>query len=96
MDTHTGKISGIEALLRWEQKELGMVSPSEFIPIAEESGLILQVGEWVLEQACLQNKRWQDEGYPPIKVSVNLSVWQIKHSDIVKTVQQILEKTGLN
>ncbi|TXC91009.1 EAL domain-containing protein [Metabacillus litoralis] len=96
MDTITGKLSGVEALLRWNQLELGMVSPTEFIPIAEESGMIVPIGEWVLEQACLQNKKWQDEGLPPIKVSVNLSVLQIKHSDILKSVQQVLEKTGLN
>lgn len=96
MDTKTGKLCGMEALLRWEQEELGMVSPAEFIPIAEESGMIVSIGEWVLEQACIQNKIWQDAGYPPVKISVNLSVLQIKHSDIVKAVQRVLESTGLN
>ncbi|WP_456273224.1 EAL domain-containing protein [Bacillus sp. AK031] len=96
MDTKTGKLSGMEALLRWEQEELGMVSPAEFIPIAEESGMIIEIGEWVLEQACIQNKKWQETGYPPIKVSVNLSVLQMKHSDIVTTVKNVLESTGLD
>ncbi len=96
MDTYSRKISGFEALLRWEQAELGMVAPAEFIPIAEESGMILEIGEWVLEQACRQNKKWQDIGFPPVKISVNLSVLQIKHSDIVKTVHEVLDKTGLD
>ena len=71
-----GRVIGAEALLRWQHPELGMVSPAEFIPIAEASGQIVQIGQWVLREACRQNKAWQDEGLPPLRVAVNLSARQ--------------------
>src|SRR5690606_30052331 len=75
-DLASGQIVGMEALLRWEHPERGFVSPDEFIAAAEESGLIVPLGDWVLEEACRQNKKWQDEGLPRIPVAVNLSVRQ--------------------
>ncbi|PGV48388.1 EAL domain-containing protein [Bacillus sp. AFS037270] len=91
----TGKMIGAEALLRWNHSQWGMVSPVKFIPIAEESGLIISIGEWVLRQACKQNKHWQELGLPPMVVSVNLSARQFSHSSIVVTVEKVLNETGL-
>lgn len=90
-----GGIAGVEALIRWESPELGFISPSEFIPLAEETGLILQIGEWALREACQTNKAWQTEGYQPISVAVNLSAKQFQHPDIAQLVQSILKETGL-
>lgn len=92
----TRKIIGMEALLRWRHPELGWISPVEFIPVAEETGQIVAIGEWVLEEACRQNKQWQDAGYPPLSVSVNVSVLQFKHGKFLETVERVLEKTGLD
>ncbi|MEH7116541.1 EAL domain-containing protein [Neobacillus vireti] len=91
----TGKMIGAEALLRWNHSKRGMVSPTRFIPIAEESGLIIPIGEWVLRQACRQNKTWQEQGLPPMVISVNLSARQFSHASIVATVEKILTETGL-
>ena len=95
IDIHTGKIVGMEALVRWLDPEVGLVPPSAFIPVAEESGLIGPLSEWVLREACRQNKAWQDEGLPPARVSVNLSARQFQQRDIAKLVMSILEETGL-
>jgi diguanylate cyclase (GGDEF)-like protein/PAS domain S-box-containing protein len=95
VDSETNTIVGMEALLRWENPELGTVSPLDFIPIAEETGLIISIGEWVLQEACRQTKVWHDAGYPPIKVSVNLSPRQIQQQNLVETVKGILAETGL-
>lgn len=92
----TNEIIGMEALLRWNSKELGIVSPAEFIPVAEDSGLIVSIGEWVMKKAFLQNKEWQDQGYPALRVSVNVSVQQFKNSNIVKTVAKCILETGLD
>src|SRR5580704_11668399 len=73
VDLGTGKMVGMEALLRWEVSDLGMMPPSEFIPVAEETGLIVPLGEWVLRTACTQNKAWHDAKLPRLSVSVNLS-----------------------
>lgn len=90
-----GRIVGAEALLRWQHPELGAVSPAEFIPIAEESGLILSIGEWVLRSAVQQSKRWMDSGFPPINVAVNLSAVQFRHANLATLVMGILEETGV-
>lgn len=91
----SGKIEGVEALIRWNHPERGLLSPVEFISIAEETGLIIPIGEWVLRTACLQNKKWQEEGIPPMVISVNLSVRQLYQPDLVHTIQQILIDTNL-
>lgn len=92
----TGKIIGMEALLRWNHPELGPISPLEFIPIAEESGLIIPIGEWVLREACRQNKRWQQMGFDPIKISVNLSAHQFFQPHLKEKIITILKETKLN
>ncbi|MFC7514632.1 EAL domain-containing protein [Herbaspirillum sp. GCM10030257] len=95
MDIASGRIVGAEALLRWEPPGQAMVFPGDFIPIAEEAGLIVQIGEWVLRTACTQKKAWHDAGITvPLKVAVNLSARQFKHQDIVKVVSHVLEQTG--
>jgi len=95
VDLKTGRIIGVEALLRWNSAELGMVSPVEFIPIAEETGLISPIGEWVLREACRQVKKWRDDGLPEIRVAVNLSVRQFAKQSLDKLVSQVLLDTGL-
>ncbi|HEX7682789.1 MAG TPA: EAL domain-containing protein [Trinickia sp.] len=95
VDIETGRIVGMEALVRWHDPEAGLVPPSAFIPVAEESGLIGPLSEWVLREACRQNKAWQDQGLPPARVSVNLSARQFQQRDIAKLVMSILEETGL-
>lgn len=89
------KIVGMEALLRWNSSELGFVSPMEFIPVAEETGLIAPIGEWVLREACTQARRWQLEGLPRITMAVNLSVSQFAKQDLEVLVAQVLKDTGL-
>ncbi|MFC4769424.1 putative bifunctional diguanylate cyclase/phosphodiesterase [Effusibacillus consociatus] len=95
VDTETGRISGFEALIRWEHPELGLLSPADFIPLAEATGLIGPISEWVLRKACTQNKAWQDAGFPPLQVSVNLSGCQLQE-ELVETVSGILAVTGLS
>ncbi len=91
----TGEITGMEALLRWQHPEMGLVAPSVFIPLVEESGLIVPIGEWVLRTACIQNKIWQDAGFPPIMIAVNLSLKQFRQPKLVETIATVLEQTGL-
>ncbi|MFN6474339.1 MAG: EAL domain-containing protein [Nostoc sp. SerVER01] len=91
----TGEITGVEALLRWEHPDMGLVAPSVFIPLAEQSGLIVPIGEWVLRTACKQNKAWQDAGLPPLMMAVNLSLKQFRQPKLVETIANILQQTGL-
>ncbi|GGD58639.1 EAL domain-containing protein [Caballeronia grimmiae] len=95
VDMATRAIVGIEALVRWHDPEQGLVSPASFIPVAEESGLIGPLSEWVLREACRQNKAWQDAGLPPARVSVNLSARHFQQRDIATLVTSVLEETGL-
>jgi diguanylate cyclase (GGDEF)-like protein len=90
------KLIGMEALLRWQHPEKGMISPGDFIPLAEETGLIEPIGEWVLRAACIQNKKWQDAGYPPVKVSVNMSARQFSKKNVVEMIDNILKEIGLS
>lgn len=90
-----GQMCGMEALVRWQHPERGFLLPGEFISIAEESGLILPLGEWVLRSACRQNKLWQEAGYPPVRVAVNLSSRQFRQANLVSQIAQILMETGL-
>ncbi len=91
----TGKIESVEALARWRHPTRGFVSPGVFIPIAEESGLIIPLGKWILETACAQAKAWEEQGLPPMKVAVNLSLGQLFQQDLVQMVQEILQRTNL-
>ena len=91
----TGKITGMEALLRWNHSEMGVISPAVFIPLAEKSGLIISIGEWALRQACMQNKAWQDAGYQPITIAVNLSPGQFRQPKLVEILTDILTETQL-
>jgi len=90
-----GRVVGVEALLRWNHPELGAVSPAEFIPVAEDSGLILPIGEWVLRSAALQAKNWMDRGLKPFTIAVNLSAVQFRHAHLSELVMKILDETGL-
>jgi len=89
-------ITGLEALVRWQHPQLGLVSPSEFIPLAEDTGLIVPIGEWVLRAACLQGRRWIEEGFAPIPIAVNISARQFHDRDLSQTVIRILEETGFS
>lgn len=95
IDIATGGMTGMEALVRWVHPELGIIPPNRFIPIAEETGMILALGEWILKQACRQNKLWHDQGYT-LKVSVNLSARQIYQKDLVEMIKDILRETNLS
>jgi len=92
----TGRIVALEALLRWQNPQLGFVSPTEFIPVAEETNLIISIGEWILYNACLQNKQWQQQGIAPIRMSVNLSPTQFKQANLIEIIDRTLQDTGLN
>ncbi len=96
IDLPSGKIVGMEALLRWRHPEIGMVPPGIFIPLAEQSGLINNIGEWVLYEACRQNKQWQMMGLPRMRVAVNISVNQFRNPNLVGQVKQVLEITKLD
>jgi diguanylate cyclase (GGDEF)-like protein len=95
IDMNLGKVHGMEALIRWNNPDEGLIGPNKFIPIAEEMGLILPIGEWVLREACRQNKEWLDKGYQPIRVSVNISGMQFQQKDFVDIVKNVLEDTGI-
>ncbi|KQQ88982.1 EAL domain-containing protein [Massilia sp. Leaf139] len=90
-----GQVLGMEALLRWHSSELGRVSPADFIPLAEDTGLILPIGDWVIRQACLQNKAWQDAGLPRVPVAVNVSAHQFKAGTVPAVVRAALVESGL-
>ncbi|GAB2180242.1 EAL domain-containing protein [Denitratisoma sp. agr-D3] len=94
VDLERSAVCGAEALVRWNDPEHGMISPGEFIPVAEETGLIVPLGEWVLHEAMRQNRQWQDEGRPAIPVSVNLSPRQFRQKELVDTIRNILVDTG--
>jgi len=95
LDLATGAITGVEALVRWQHPDLGLVSPLQFIPLAEETGLIVPLGEWVLHTACAQNRAWQGQGLTPMRVSVNLSGRQFQQQNLADRVARALDETGL-
>ncbi|HEY9295233.1 MAG TPA: EAL domain-containing protein [Phormidium sp.] len=95
VNINTWKIQGMEALLRWKHPQLGLVTPATFIPIAEENGLIVAIGEWVLQTACTQNKAWQDALQPDLRVAVNVSARQFQQFNLLEMVAKCLEKSGL-
>ncbi|MDP4146512.1 MAG: EAL domain-containing protein [Bacillota bacterium] len=92
----TGKIVGVEALIRWNHPQLGLIYPNKFIPFAEENNLIIQIGEWVVRTACQQNKIWQNKGLAPIKVAVNISSKQFQTSNLITVIAEILKETSLD
>jgi len=92
----TGKVIGMEALLRWPQADGGFIEPDEFIPVAEQRGLMRAIGTWVLREACRQNRAWQRAGLPPMTVSVNLSPGQFRQRDLVEQVRAVLRQSGLD
>jgi EAL domain-containing protein (putative c-di-GMP-specific phosphodiesterase class I) len=94
-DIATGRVTGMEALIRWRHPELGLVPPIKFIPLAEETGLIVPIGEWVLRRACEQAMELQRTGAEPLTVAVNLSPRQFEDEDLVRLVTEVLEQTGL-
>jgi diguanylate cyclase len=96
VDINTGQLMGVEALLRWHHPQRGMVSPKTFIPIAEDSGMILPIGEWVLRTACRQFQSWQPISQHPFKLSVNLSMRQLQQDNLVEVVEGILRETGMD
>ncbi len=96
VDIGSGKVTSMEALVRWDHPELGLVAPGDFIPVAEETGIIIPLGEWVIRTACEQNRLWQHMGLPEVRVAVNLSGYQLQHRDFVASVQRILDQTGFD
>ena len=95
IDLVTGAVTGMEALLRWIHPGMGMIAPTKFIPLAEETGLIVPIGAWVLRTACAQIRTWQLQGLPPLRVAVNLSARQFAHDDLHASIVRVLEETGL-
>src|SRR5690606_2796903 len=91
----TNQITSIEALIRWNHPDLGLIYPGDFIPIAEESGLILPIGEWVLKNACLKIKKMKMAGHPPVRIAVNLSAGQFLQNDLVQKIEQLLKETSV-
>ncbi len=94
VDIVSGRMAGMEALLRWQHPEMGLISPTRFIPIAEESGLILEIGEWVLREACMQGRMWQAQGYDVVPIAVNVSGVQFRRGECVQRLHTILNETG--
>src|SRR5690606_42091527 len=88
------RVLGVEALLRWHHPERGLIPPDLFIPLAEQSGAIIPIGEWVLDQACRQLRQWQDAGRTQLRMSVNLSTVQLHHPDLTEMVTQVLRRYG--
>ncbi|RYG72057.1 EAL domain-containing protein [Lentibacillus lipolyticus] len=95
-DNKTGELTAAEALIRWQHPKLGLLYPNKFIKLAEESGMITEIGEWVIKEACAQNKKWQDAGMKPIKVAVNLSTQQFLTKNLVDFMQHVLQQTELD
>ena len=95
IDTTSGKTVGMEALVRWRHPKYDLMSPSEFIPLAEETGLILPLGEWALRTACAQNRAWQNAGFVPVRVAVNLSARQFQQAALLDMIRRVLKETGL-
>jgi diguanylate cyclase (GGDEF)-like protein/PAS domain S-box-containing protein len=95
LDIKTGQIRGMEALLRWQHPKFGLISPLDFIPLAEDTGLIIPIGEWVLRTACAQTKAWHDNGFPTLQVAVNLSSKQLRDKNLIEVVKQALAEARI-
>jgi diguanylate cyclase (GGDEF)-like protein len=96
VDLQTGYVASFEALLRWNDPVLGMLQPTDFIPLAEETGLITTIGQWALEQACMQTRKWHDEGLPQLRIAVNMSARQFHHRGIVEGLERALQVSNLD
>ena len=96
VDTSAHRVCALEALVRWQSPKSGLVPPAEFIPVAEETGLIVELGEWVLREACRQLREWHEAGWPRVPVAVNLSARQFQQRDLVARIRNILDETGLS
>jgi EAL domain-containing protein (putative c-di-GMP-specific phosphodiesterase class I) len=96
IDSLSNRITALEALIRWDHPELGTLPPAEFIALAEETGLIIPIGEWVIRRVCSDNRQWQEQGLPKVRVAVNLSGYQLQAKNFVATVKGILEESGLS
>lgn len=96
LNIKTGDVAGVEALIRWMHPDLGIISPVKFIEVAEDTGFIMQIGEWALREACKMNKYWQDEGYEHLTMALNLSPKQFNNPDIIKVIASVINDTGLN
>ncbi len=95
-DIQSGNLVGCEALLRWQHPEMGMISPNDFIPLAEETGVIIAIGEWVLQSACEQNKKWQEAGLPPIRIAVNISARQFREPGFLEMIERVVQTSALH
>ena len=91
----TGAITAVEALIRWHHPQRGLVSPAEFIPVAEACGAIVPIGQWVMREACRQTRAWKDAGLPPVRIAINVSPRELREEHFVATVRAILKETGL-
>ena len=96
VDIRSGRITGMEALVRWQQREAALISPGQFIALAEETGLIVPIGEWVLRTACARNQSWREQGMPALRMAVNLSARQFAHVNLLQDVARALNETGLD
>jgi diguanylate cyclase (GGDEF)-like protein len=96
VSSRTGQVVGIEALVRWNNRELGVVEPARFLPVAEEIGLVIRIDQWVMAHACRQHKRWLDAGLPPVTLALNISGQHFMKNELLETVTAILEETGLD
>ena len=96
VDQNTGQVTSLEALIRWHHPTRGMLYPDKFIPIAEETGLIIPIGEWALKTACTQTKAWHDAGFSGLRITVNLSVRQLSQQNLVNMITRVLKETGLD
>jgi EAL domain-containing protein (putative c-di-GMP-specific phosphodiesterase class I) len=96
VELRTGRVFAVEALIRWNHPTLGVIPPIKFIPLAEACGLIVPIGDWVLHEACRQNKAWQDAGLPSVNISVNISARQFREKDLVSRVVRALQTSGLD
>src|SRR5262249_26954896 len=94
IEAATGHISGMEALVRWNHPEVGLLAPGKFIEIAEETGLVVPIGAWVLARACEQQRKWTDEGLPPLRVAVNLSPRQFLHRHLIDDIVKVIRETN--
>ena len=96
LDIRSGRVTSVEALMRWNNRELGAISPAKFIPIMEETGMAMEIGEWVIRTACTQYRKWREEGLAPLRVAVNLSARQLRELNFISVVERVLKKTRVD